>query len=86
MEWAGWDICQPGRHLKLNVSLGGFGPPLKVMGRPILQSNCVSMPFDDQFLLPRKVTPLSITVCASLAITLLMVAGAIYVSALYLIR
>jgi hypothetical protein len=44
------------------------------------------MPFDDQFLLPRKVTPLSVTVCASLAITFLMVAGAIYVLALYLIR
>jgi hypothetical protein len=43
------------------------------------------MPFDDQFLLPRKVTQLSVTVCASLAITLLMVAGAIYVSAFYLI-
>jgi hypothetical protein len=86
MEWWGRVGYLPaGHHFNLNVSLGGFGPPLKVMSRSILQSNCVSMPFDDQFLLPRKVTPLSVTVCASLAITLLMVAGAIYVSASYLI-
>jgi hypothetical protein len=68
------------------LPLGGFGRLLKVMSRSILQSNSVSMPFDDQFLLPRKVTPPSVTVCASLAITLLMVAGVIYVLAFYLVR